>query len=221
MKKEDFFEVLGELDDNIVKGAKTPMKKKINWKAWSGMAACLALVTVLGVGMLQSNAPPNEEPTIGMKPVINFEGVVTAVDDNSVTLKDGKIILITENTKFMSDPDTDNVVSEDILVGNFIQGYTEDDTTDAEITASKIWTNEGRTTESVKRVINFEGRVAKVEQGSVILDNGKIVKLVEDTTVTHPDGSSAEIAVGDYIQGYAENAENSEITAKYILVTTL
>ena len=221
MKKEDFFEVLGELDDNIVKGAKTHMKKKLNWKVWSGMAACLALVAVLGVGMLQSNTPTNEEPTIGMKPVINFEGVVTAVDDNSVTLKDGKIILITENTKFMSDPDTDNVVSEDILVGNFIQGYTEDDTTAAEITASKIWTNEGRTAGGGKRVINFEGRVAKVEQGSVILDNGKIVKLAEDTTVTHPDGSSAEIAEGDYIQGYAENAENSEIIAKYILVTTL
>ena len=220
MKKEDFFEVLGELNDDIVKGAKRPMKKKINWKVWSSMAACLALVAVLGVGMFH-NHTTNEEPTIGMKPVINFEGVVTAVDDNSVTLKDGKIILITENTKFMSDPDTDNVVSEDILVGNFIQGYTEDDTTAAEITASKIWTNEGRTAGGGKRVINFEGRVAKVEQGSVILDNGKIVKLVEDTTVTHPDGSSAEIAVGDYIQGYAENAENSEITAKYILVTTL
>ena len=220
MKKEDFFEVLGELDDNIVKGAKTPMKKKVNWKAWSGMAACLALVAVFGVGMLHNNTT-HEEPTIGMKPVINFEGVVTAVDDNSVTLKDGKIVLITENTKFMGDPDTGNAVSEDILIGNFIQGYTEDDTAAAEITASKIWTNEGSTAGGGKRVINFEGRVAKVEQGSVILDNGKIVKLAEDTTVTHPDGSSAEIAEGDYIQGYAENAENSEIIAKYILVTTL
>ena len=44
MKKEDFFEVLGELDDDIVKGAKIPMKKKMNWKAWGAMAACLCLV---------------------------------------------------------------------------------------------------------------------------------------------------------------------------------
>ena len=33
MRKEDFFEVLGELDDDIVKGAKITMKKKMNWKA--------------------------------------------------------------------------------------------------------------------------------------------------------------------------------------------
>ena len=32
MRKEDFFEVLGELDDDIVEGAKIPMKKKMNWK---------------------------------------------------------------------------------------------------------------------------------------------------------------------------------------------
>lgn len=221
MKKEDFFEVLGELDDNIVKGAKTPMKKKINWKVWSSVAACFALTAVLGMGMLHNNHPTDKEPTIGLKPVINFEGVVTAVDGNSVTLKDGKIILITENTEFMGDPDTGNAVSDDILVGNFIQGYTEDAADEAEITASKIWTNEGRTGGVGKRVINFEGRATKVEQDSVTLDNGKIVKLTEDTTITSPDGSSAEIAEGDYIQGYAENAENSEITAEYILITAL
>lgn len=60
-----------------------------------------------------------------------------------------------------------------------------------------------------------------MEQGSVTLDSGKIVKLVEDTTITYPDGNLAEIAKRDYIQGYAENVENSEITVKYILITTL
>ncbi len=55
MKKEDFFEVLGELDDDIVKGAKTLMKKKMNWKAWGAMAACLAMVTVIMVGSITLN----------------------------------------------------------------------------------------------------------------------------------------------------------------------
>lgn len=220
MRKETFFEVLGELDDNIVKGAKTSMKK-LNWKVWSGMAACLALIAVFGIGMLHGNEPADENTPVDMKPVINFEGVVTAVDDNSITLKDGKIILITESTEFMGDPDTGNAVSENILVGNFIQGYTKDDTAAAELTASKIWTNEGRAAESGKRVMNFEGRVTKVEQGSVTLDNGKMVTFTEKTAVTYPDGSAAEIAEGDYIQGYAENVENSDITAKYILVTIL
>lgn len=48
MKKEDFFEVLGELDDDIVKGAKAPVKKKMNWKIW-GAAACLCFVLTGGV----------------------------------------------------------------------------------------------------------------------------------------------------------------------------
>lgn len=221
MRKEEFFEVLGEIDDNIMKGVKTPMKKKINWKVWSGVAACLAVVTIFGISMMQSNTSTNERPNTGMKPVINFEGVVAAVDDNRVVLNDGKIILITENTEFIGDPDIGKTVSEDILVGNFIQGYTEDAIDEAEITASKIWTNEGRTVGNGKRVINFEGRVVKVEQDRITLDNGKIVRIAEDTTITSPDGTSAEIVEGDYIQGYAENVENTEITAKYILVTTL
>lgn len=49
MRKEDFFEVLGELDDDFVKGAKTIMKKKLNWNVWGTIAACLALVLSVGV----------------------------------------------------------------------------------------------------------------------------------------------------------------------------
>lgn len=47
MKKENFFEVLGELDDNIVKGAETSMKKKINRRVWGTIAACFCLVAVV------------------------------------------------------------------------------------------------------------------------------------------------------------------------------
>lgn len=46
MKKEDFFEILGELDDDVVKGAKTPMKKKMHWKILGTIAACLCLIAV-------------------------------------------------------------------------------------------------------------------------------------------------------------------------------
>lgn len=153
MRKEDFFEVLGELDDDIVKGAKTIMKKKAYWKVWGTMAACLAIVVALGIGVLQGGFMPNQNdeeevtdnisdrPT-NLKPVINFEGVVTAVDGDRITLKDGKVILITDDTAFGGDPDTNNVVSDNIQVGNFIQGYTEGDADAEEVTANRIWTNE-------------------------------------------------------------------------------
>jgi hypothetical protein len=51
MRTEDFFEVLGELDDDIVKGAQSPMKKHFNWKVWGSMAACLCLVVAAAVAV--------------------------------------------------------------------------------------------------------------------------------------------------------------------------
>ncbi len=51
MKKEDFFELLGELDDDIVRDAKsTTNKNKLPaWVKWGTIAACLALIAVLAV----------------------------------------------------------------------------------------------------------------------------------------------------------------------------
>lgn len=73
MRKEDFFEVLGELDDDIVKGAKAPVKRKANWKAWGAMAACLCLA-VIGALVIQNpirepdmetiSPPPDHDPEI-------------------------------------------------------------------------------------------------------------------------------------------------------------
>lgn len=61
MKKEDFFEVLGELDDDIVKGAKTSMKKKINWRVWGTIAACFCLVAVLVFVSNNNLSPKNPD----------------------------------------------------------------------------------------------------------------------------------------------------------------
>lgn len=163
MKKEDFFEVLGELDDDIIKEANRMVKKKINWKNWGILAACFAIFMALSIGKLQikfdefsrlltaqnekenvagKETPANEKRTGSFKPVINFEGIVIAVDGDKITLEDGKIVLITENTLFAGDPDTGNAVYTDILVGNFIQGYTEDAIDAETIIARNIWTNE-------------------------------------------------------------------------------
>jgi len=55
VRKEDFFEVLGNLDDDIVKGAKTPMEKQFSWKIWGTMAACLVLVCMLTIHFISLN----------------------------------------------------------------------------------------------------------------------------------------------------------------------
>ena len=222
MRKEDFFEVLGELDDDVVKGAETIMKKKAYWKIWSA-AACLALVFGIGIWQGGLATTQNEVPEVPpgmMKPVINFEGVVAAVDGGRITLNDGKVVLITEDTKFGGDPDTNNDVDDNIQVNNFIQGYTEDNAEAEEVTASRIWTNTAPAIGG-KRLINFEGRVVEIAENSVTLDNGKIIRIKADTVITAPDGSSSQINAGDYIQGYAENPESNDIDAAYILITTL
>lgn len=46
MRKEDLFEIIGELDDNFVKAAGTPVKNRINWKAVGTMAACFAVMCI-------------------------------------------------------------------------------------------------------------------------------------------------------------------------------
>ena len=129
------------------------------------------------------------------------------------------MVLITDDTNFDGDPDSSDTVSEDIQPGNFIQGYTEDALDSDQITAKSIWANLPQS--SGKLRINFEGRVAQVADDSVTLEDGTVVLISEQTVVKTFDGSVAEIAVGDYIQGYAADPSAAELEALNILVTIL
>lgn len=150
---------------------------------------------------------------------VNFEGVVAAVEDDTITLADGKIIVITDETSFASDPDSDRTISDEIAVGNYIQGYTTDDANADKVTASNIWTNDAPTTGG-KMAVNFEGRVAAVEDGKVTLEDGTVI-LTDGADIAAPDGSAGKISAGDYIQGYAEDPDAAELNATAILITVL
>lgn len=71
-----------------------------------------------------------------------------------------------------------------------------------------------------KMLVNFEGRVASVEDGRVTLEDGTVV-LTAGAEISAPNGSAAEITVGDYIQGYAEDPDAAELNASSILITIL
>lgn len=63
MKKEDFFEILGELDDDMVKETKTTPKKKWNnrnQKIWGIMAACLCLAIIAAFIVPNALTPTSE-----------------------------------------------------------------------------------------------------------------------------------------------------------------
>lgn len=96
MKKEDFFEVLGELDDDIVSGAKTPVKENANskirrsgWLKWGAAAACLAVVLAVGVPYISDicglkGGPGQGDPVPPLK-VIEYEGAYYEIIDMANT----------------------------------------------------------------------------------------------------------------------------------------
>lgn len=62
MRKEELFEVIGELDGEIVAGARKPVKK-MSWMVWGGaIAACLAAVVVALAFFPRPTAPEPVEP---------------------------------------------------------------------------------------------------------------------------------------------------------------
>ena len=162
----------------------------------------------------------NEQPTIARaaKVVVNFEGTVKEVNGNEITLENGKTVVITDETVFGGDPDTGSAVSSDIAVGNFIQGFTQDDPEAERITANKVWSNiavqEAPT--MGKAVINYEGTVTAVDDDNVTLDSGKIVKVTDETKYSLASGTVDSVILheGLFVQGYtADDPETDEITA--------
>ncbi|MGN0159800.1 MAG: hypothetical protein ACI4AQ_00245 [Lachnospiraceae bacterium] len=73
MTNEKLFEVLGDIDEKYVEGAKKTMKEKkiINFKTWGGMAACLCMV-VLGTTLFGnfSTSNPNPEYVQVVSPIL-------------------------------------------------------------------------------------------------------------------------------------------------------
>lgn len=109
------------------------------------MGICLTALLMLWIFAGCSTADTTDVPsTAGAtkgKVVINFEGTVTSVNGEEVTLENGKVIIVTSDTVFAGDPDTNNAVSQEIAAGNFIQGYTAEDPDGDRLTAAKIYCN--------------------------------------------------------------------------------
>ena len=108
------------------------------------VSICLALlVAITASAMLAScgNAETSAEVTkpVGLptgKIVVNFEGTVVAVDENSVTLDNGQTVVFDEDTVFT---DVNGEVENAVLAeGDLVQGYTADEPTAEKITAQRV-----------------------------------------------------------------------------------
>lgn len=98
MKKETLFEILGDIDETYVKGAKEPMKKakKWNWKVLAAIAACLILAAAIGIPMLhnQENALELSDASWGV--------TVKYIDNAPMTNTNGDLAWLTEEELFSS-----------------------------------------------------------------------------------------------------------------------
>lgn len=183
------------------------------------LAAVLVLTVAGGFALLRTHQPSAAVGAPNGKVVVNFEGMVAAVDGNEVTLESGKVIIITEDTVFAGDPDTGNAVSSEIAAGNFIQGYTKDDPESDCVSASKVWFNAAPQRGGGKIVVNFEGTIASVEKGRITLESGQVVLVSDDTVFSIPSGvvKNVILSKGDRIQGHTfDDSAAAEITASRI-----
>lgn len=157
------------------------------------MAVLLVLSALVGCSATKDNGTG---PAVG-KVVINFEGVVTAVDGGVLTLENGKTVLISQDTVFTGDPDTGSAVSSDIAVGNFIQGYTQDDPQASQVSAAKIYCNTPVQPVGGKLVVNFQGTVAAVVGNEITLDDGQVILICQDTVYSIPSGVVENIRLAE------------------------
>lgn len=181
------------------------------------MAALMTLFTLAGCSA-GSTVSSDADRTSTSKVVVNFEGTVTAINGDEITLENGKIIVVSSDTIFAGNPDTNNAVSEEIIVGNFIQGYTDDDPDSEQVSADKIYCNAAVRTGG-KLVINFEGKVAAVEDDRITLDNEQVILITDDTVFSIASGivENAILSVGYHIQGYTgDDPTASKVTASRI-----
>ena len=184
------------------------------------LAVCLAAVMVFGtLTACGSNASVTPDGGTTGKVVVNIEGTVTEVNGNEFTLDSGKIVVISADTVFAGDRDTNNAVSEDIAVGNFVQGYTKDDPDAERVAADKIYCNTAVQPGGGKLAVNFEGTVASVEETRITLENGQVILVTDDTVFSIASGVVENIILseGDHIQGHtSDDPAASEITASRI-----
>lgn len=184
------------------------------------LAMCLAAVMVFAtLTACGSNASVTPEAGATGKVVVNIEGTVTAVNGSELTLDSGKIVVISADTVFAGDRDTNNAVSDDIAVGNFIQGYTKDDPDAERVAADKIYCNTAVQPGGGKLVVNFEGTVASVEENRITLEGGQVISITDDTVFSIASGVVETIILseGDHIQGHtSDDPVASEITASRI-----
>lgn len=91
MKKEELFNIIGEVDEQKVGAAGMAMNKKKSrpvWLKWGAMAACLCLVVGLAIPVLNPKGGPGQDDPLRPLNVIEYNGAYY----ESIDMSDKKIL---------------------------------------------------------------------------------------------------------------------------------
>lgn len=171
MKKEDLFDILGDINKQYVKEAHMKKDKKNNhaWIRWSAVAACFALL-VLCIPMITNISPEMEDntPTVESLPMENSNNVeVLHNNEESANNQESESLEIQDTQEIET---TGEPLKEDASTG-----VPETTIKDASADGSGEYKEEINSSDLTKDISDFYG-------GSYTDANGKfVIVLTEDT----------------------------------------
>lgn len=112
MTSEHLLEAMGLLDDDlIVQAERAPARKPIPWQRWLGLCACLALVFLVGRGVVQnwsgsssSNGAGASTSAGGGSP--SGDAGSAGTSSGTVSLPDGSVYILLDNRSYLSTEET-------------------------------------------------------------------------------------------------------------------
>lgn len=172
MKKEDLFDVFGDVNNQYIKEAHMKNKKKNSfvWGKWGAIAACLALV-VLCIPMVSNLSPAVDDntPTVESLPIENSN----QVEDLQNNIEEKVNVQESENSEI---EDTQEIETTDEPLKEEIFAEVPDTTIeDTPADGNGEYNEEVNGSDLAKDISDFFG-------GSYIDANGKfVIVLIEDT----------------------------------------
>ena len=130
---------------------------------------------------------------------LDFEGIIASFSDTQIELEDGTIILIDEDTE----------IDGTLEIGAEVQGTTitteEGAIVGVEIEVVEDKDKGGGKPDKDKSDLDFDGAIASFSDTQIVLEDGTIILIDEDTSI---DGT---LEVGAEVQGTTRTTEDGDI----------
>lgn len=143
MKKEKFYEILGDLDENIIKAAETPPARKAKF-AWIGygtaIAACIALI--IGIGTLVKYPDDNISTDTTIQPITTETSPTVSVNTFTTPPEETSVTVAVPSETTVETSETPSVTVSETVTAIPTATETTAKTTNSETTATETTSSE-------------------------------------------------------------------------------